>query len=95
MRCQARSIGRHELSLPSWRSWSSRDRLDERAFEQMVLGVCARRYARSLEPLPREVAVRGIGKSVVSARFVVGTRRLGELMRRDLSELELVAFRLH
>jgi hypothetical protein len=58
----------------------------------MVRGVSTRRYARSLEPLPSEVEVRGIGKSAVSERFVVGTqRRLGELMRRDLSELALVA----
>jgi putative transposase len=54
-----------------------------------------RRYARSLEPLPEEVEVRGIGKSAVSERFVVGTqRRLAELMRRDLSGLKLVALLL-
>jgi len=36
--------------------------------------------------------VRGISKSAVSERFVVGTqRRLAELMRRDLSGLKLVA----
>jgi putative transposase len=86
-----RTEGR-ELSLPSWRRWSSRDPLDERAFEQMVVGVSTRRYARSLEPLPQEVAVHGISKSAVSERFVVGTqRRLAELMQRDLSELKLVA----
>ena len=51
----------------------------------MVVGVSTRRYPRSLEPLPQEVAVRGISKSAVSERFVVGTqRRLTELMRRDL-----------
>ena len=63
-----------------------------RAFEQMVLGVSTRRYARSLEALPNEFEVRGVGKSAVSERFVVGTqRRLTELMRRDLSRLALVA----
>jgi putative transposase len=90
-RPRARSTEGHELLLPSWRVWSSRDPLDERAFEQMVLGVSTRRYARSLEALPEEFAVRGVGKSAVSERFVVGTqRRLFELMRRDLSGLELV-----
>lgn len=90
-RPRARSGEGHELSLPSWRAWSSRDPLDERAFEQMVLGVSTRRYARSLEPLPQEVTVHGISKSAVSERFVVGTqRRLAELMRRDLSGLKLV-----
>lgn len=91
-RPRARSVDGHELSLPSWRAWSSRDRLNERAFEQMVLGVSTRRYARSLEALPNEFEVRGVGKSAVSERFVVGTqRRLSELMRRDLSGLALVA----
>jgi putative transposase len=91
-RPRARSTDGHELSLPSWRAWSARDPLDERAFEQMVVGVSTRRYARSLEPLPQEIGVRGISKSVVSERFVVGTqRRLAELMRRDLSGLKLVA----
>jgi hypothetical protein len=60
--------------------------------EQMVLGVSTRRYARSLEPLPEAVAVRGISKSAVSERFVYGTeRKLGELMSRELSGLVLVA----
>jgi putative transposase len=90
-RPRARSTAGHELRLPSWQAWSSHDPLDERAFEQMVLGVSTRRYARSLEPLPQEVEVRGIGKSAVSERFVIGTqRRLAELMRRDLSGLKLV-----
>jgi putative transposase len=91
-RPRARSSAGHELRLPSWQTWSSRDPLDERAFEQMVLGVSTRRYARSLESLPEEVEVRGISKSAVSERFVNGTqRRLGELMGRDLSGLKLVA----
>ena len=91
-RPRVRSSDGHELGLPSWPAWSSRDPLDERAFEQMVVGVSTRRYPRSLEPLPQEVAVRGISKSAVSERFVVGPqRRLTELMRRDLSGLKLVA----
>lgn len=91
-RPRARSSDGHELSLPSWRAWSARDPLDERAFEQMVVGVSTRRYARSLEPLPPELSVHGISKSAVSERFVIGTqRRLAELMRRDLSGLKLVA----
>ena len=47
--------------------------LTERAMEQMVLGVSTRRYARSLEPLPEAVTVRGVSKSAVSERFVYGT----------------------
>lgn len=41
----------------------------------------ARGYARSLEPLPAAVTVRGISKSAVSERFVYGTDR--KLTRTD------------
>ncbi len=84
----------HELKLPSWREWSARDPLEHRALEQMVLGVSTRRYARSLEPLPKAVAVRGVSKSAVSERFVYGTeRKLGELMSRELGRLKLAALK--
>ena len=91
-RPRARSVEGRELRLPSWREWSARDPLDERAIEQMVLGVSTRRYARSLEPLPEAVTVRGVSKSAVSERFVYVTeRKLAELMSRDLRELRVVA----
>src|SRR5579864_1243645 len=91
-RPRARSIEGRELRLPSWREWSARDPLEQRAVEQMVVGVSTRGYARSLEPLPAAVAVRGISKSAVSARFVYGTeRKLAELMSRELRDLQLVA----
>lgn len=82
----------HEVTLPSWQEWSARDPLTARAVEQMVLGVSTRGYARSLEPLPETVAVRGVSKSAVSERFVYGTeRKLAELMSRDLHQLQVVA----
>jgi putative transposase len=91
-RPRARSAEGHELKLPSWQEWSARDPLEHRAVEQMVLGVSTRRYARSLEPLPKAVTARGISKSAVSERFVYGTeRKLAELMSRELGELPLVA----
>jgi len=91
-RPRVRSVAGRELKLPSWQQWSARDPLAERAMEQMVLGVSTRRYARSLEPLPQAVAVRGTSKSAVSERFVYGTeRKLGELMSRELGGLKLVA----
>ncbi len=90
-RPRVRSVEGRELRLPSWRAWSARDPLTARAMEQMVLGVSARRYARSLEPLPQAVEVRGISKSAVSERFVYGTeRKLAELMSRELRGLRLV-----
>src|ERR1700676_537853 len=91
-RPRVRGVVGCELKLPSWREWSARDPLDERALEQMVLGVSTRLYARSLEPLPEAVAVRGISKSAVSERFVYGTeRKLAALMSRDLRELRVGA----
>lgn len=91
-RPRARSRDGHELALPSWQAWNARDPLERRAVEQMILGVSSRRYARSLEPLPEEVAVSGISKSAVSERFVVGTqKKLAELMQRRLSSLKLLA----
>ena len=91
-RPRVRSVEGRELKLPSWREWSARDPLEERALEQMVLGVSTRRYARSLEPLPQTVQVRGVSKSAVSDRFVYGTeRKLAELMSRNLRGLALVA----
>lgn len=91
-RPRVRSVAGRELKLPSWREWSARDPLEARALEQMVLGVSTRRYARSLEPLPAAVAVRGTSKSAVSERFVYGTeRKLGELISRKLGGLKLVA----
>ena len=91
-RPRARSVAGRELKLPSWREWSARDPLEQRAVEQMVLGVSTRRYARSLEPLPDTVSVRGVSKSAVSERFVYGTeRKLAELMSRELRGLSLVA----
>jgi putative transposase len=91
-RPRARSVAGRELRLPSWREWSARDPLDERTLEQMVLGVSTRGYARSLEPLPATVTVRGVSKSAVSERFVYGTeRKLAELMSRDLCQLRVVA----
>src|ERR1700674_6073885 len=91
-RPRARSVEGRELRLPSWREWSARDPWDERALEQMVLGVSTRGYARSLEPLPEAVTVRGVSKSAVSERFVYGTeRKLAELMSRDLREHRMVA----
>jgi putative transposase len=91
-RRRARRVAGRALSLPSWLDWSARDRLDEHALEQMVLGLSTRGYARSLEPLPAAVPMRGVSKSAVSERFVYGTeRKLAELMSRDLRELRVVA----
>jgi len=91
-RPRACSIDGRELSLPSWRRRSGRDPLEQRAMEQMLAEASPRRYTRSLELLPTELKVRGIGKSAASERFVVGTaRRLATLMQRKLGGRQLVA----
>jgi len=59
----------------------ARDPLEQRAVEQMVLGVSTRRYARSLEPLPEVVAARGVSKSAVSER--VRIRHRAQVGRTD------------
>ncbi len=88
-RPRARSSAGSELVLPSWRAFSARAPLDQRAVEQMVLGVSTRGYARSLEPLPAKVRVRGVRRSVVSQRFVSHTeRKLTELQSRNLGGVQ-------
>jgi len=84
-----------EVALPSWEEFAAEDPLDERAFEQLVLGVSTRGYGRSLEPLPEELGSHGASKSSVSRRFVGGTKRkLDEWLQRDLSELRIVSLML-
>jgi len=90
-RPRARSVEGRELELPLWKQWSQEDPLEQRAMSQMILGVSTRKYARSLEKLPLTVPERGTSRSAVSRRFVAGTKkRLGDLMRRDLSKLDLL-----
>jgi len=79
-----------EVTLPSWAEFAATDPLGERALEQMVVGVSTRKYARSLEDVPEEVATRGTSRSAVSRRFKAMTQKqLDELMSRDLSDLAI------
>ena len=81
-----------EVPLDTWAELASADPLDFRALEQMTIGVATRKYARSLETLPEEVATRGTSKSAVSRRFVaITTEKLAEWMARPLGELDVWA----
>lgn len=81
--------------LPSWAAWSSEDPLDQRAIEQMLVGVSTRKYGRSLETVPEAVETRGAGKSAVSRRFVRATaKKVTEVLERDLSGLDLAVLLL-
>ncbi len=79
-----------EVQLPSWRTFSERDPLNERAVEQMIVGVSTRKYDRSLEPVDRKLKTRGTSKSSVSRRFVAMTEaRVKAWLERDLSSIDL------
>ena len=83
---------RGEVILPSWEEFSNADPLDERAFEQMVIGVPTRKYERSLEAVPEDIATRGTTKSAVSRRFVAASQKqLDALLARNIGELSLCA----
>ena len=89
-RPRVRSVAGREVELPAWTQWSREDPLEQRALQQMILGVSTRGYSDSLKKLPVEVPERGKSRSAVSRRFVEGTRRrLVKLQRRDLSKLSL------
>jgi transposase-like protein len=84
-----------EVTLPSWDEFADEDPLDERTFEQLVLGVSTRGYGRSIEPLPDELDSHGASKSAASRRFVGTTKRkLDAWLKRDLSSMAIVAIML-
>jgi putative transposase len=77
--------GGGEITLPTWEDVTREDPLEERAVEQMLLGVSTRRYARSLEPLPPEVDSVSVSHSSVSRRFVARTAaEVAEFLSRPL-----------
>jgi putative transposase len=89
-----RVVGRdgREMPLSTWTELAGTDPLDERALEQMAIGVATRKYARSLEPLADGLAARGTSKTAVSRRFVaLTTQKLTEWMARPLGDLDIWA----
>lgn len=91
-RPRVRRVGGGEVPLPHYEHFSANDPLDERAVEQMLVGVSTRKYARSLEPLPEGMEQRGTSRSAVSRHFVARTRaELEAWQSRPLGELDIVA----
>jgi hypothetical protein len=87
--------GSGELRLPSYDLFTSTEVLGKMALERMLAGLSSRRYRVGLEPAGQaaEQAATATSKSAVSRRFVAATETaLAELMSRDLSGLDLVAF---
>ena len=88
---RVRSMGKEELELRTFRTFATRDLLNEAAVGRMLAGLSTRRYAAGLEPVG-QVAARATSKSAISQRFIQGTeQKLAELFGRDLSQLDLVA----
>jgi putative transposase len=81
--------GAHEIALPSWQEFSSKDPLDQSTIEHILVGITTRQYHRAIEKLP-DLEQRGTSRSAVSRRFVKATReQLAEWLNRDLSNLSL------
>lgn len=69
---RARKDGR-EVVLPAYTQLQQEDVLDDRALEQMLVGVSTRKYQRSLEPVVPDLHESATSKSAVSRRFVAKT----------------------
>ena len=89
--------GEAEVQLATYEHFADRDPLGRVVLERMLAGVSTRRYRRTQEPVGEQVEVkaRSTSKSAVSRTFVERTREaLGELMRRQLSDLRLAVMML-
>ena len=88
---RARTKAGEEVELESYRLFAGRDLLTQAALDRMLAGLSTRRYRAGLEPIG-SVEAKAISRSTVSRRFIAGTtRKLHELMGRDLSGLDLLA----
>jgi putative transposase len=91
-RPRGRTVEGSEIELDTWRVFSSKDLLDSLTVERMLAGVATRRHADVEAPLSGEVDARSkaTGRSSVSRRWKRATEAaLGELMARDLSDVEV------
>jgi hypothetical protein len=91
-RPRVRQRGGAESELPSWTAIQKADLLSRWAFNQMLIGVATRKYARSVRLPDGDLAgqaKRATTKSSVSRRFVaLSTAKLREWLAADLSELD-------
>jgi len=84
-----------EVMLESYQYFSESDPLEERALEQMVVGVSTRKYQRSLEEVPSSMGPRSTSKSAVSRRFVAATRQqLRTCLKAPIGDLGITAVML-
>jgi putative transposase len=87
-----------ELELTSWRAIKEADLLSRWAFNQMLIGVGTRKYARSVRLSDGDLAAqakRATTKSSVSRRFVaLSTAKLKEWLASNLSGLDLLVIQI-
>jgi putative transposase len=97
-RPRVRARGGTERGLPSWTAIQKADLLSRWAFNQMLIGVATRKYARSVRLPDGDLvgeAKRATTKSSVSRRFVaLSTAKLKEWLAADLSELDLLVIQI-
>jgi len=87
--------GGKEIPLQTWDDFSEEDPLNNRAFEQMVVGVSTRSFERTLDDLPEELGSHGTSKSAASRRFSKKTgEQLEAWLSRPLGEFSLIAIML-
>ena len=87
---RARTKAGGEVELESFRFFASRDLLTQAALNRMLARLSTRCYGAGLEPVG--VEPKATTRSSISRRFVAGTtRKLRELMGRDLGGLDLLA----
>src|SRR5271155_383700 len=97
-RPRVRHRGGAELELPSWMAIQKADLLSRWAFNQMLIGVATRKYARSVRLPDGDLAGqarRATTKSSVSRRFVaLSTAKLKEWLAAELSGLDLLVIQI-
>src|SRR5215211_5647582 len=90
-RPRARKNG-EEIIPALYRELQAEDPLDDRALEQMLVGVSTRKYQRSLEPVIPDLNEFATSRSSVSRRFVARTTaQLEAALSRPLGEEEWAA----
>src|SRR3954451_13255237 len=89
--------GSGEVAMETYAHFADRDPLTKVVLEQMLAGVSTRRFARTREPVGRDVvdAERSTSKSADSREFVGRTgEQLKALMSRSLADVRLAALML-
>ena len=93
-RPRARTLDGHEVQLATWQAFADDDLLGQVVMERMLAGLATRRHQAAAEPVGTKVNQTALAtsKSAISRRFVAATHKtLGELMSRDLAELQVAA----